>query len=96
MDNEETIESAGVRIKRVEFREKKSKGVLSPGIKQTVGNNEVSILSGCQQSGFDRTSGLHLVFFFRFSLFSKIGEGGGANLPAKISNETGSFQMPLI
>ena len=34
MDNEETIESAGVRIKRVEFREKKSKGVLSPGIKQ--------------------------------------------------------------
>ena len=27
---------------------------------------------------------------------SKIGEGGGASLPAKISNEAGSFQMPLI
>ena len=69
MDNEETIESAGVRIKRVEFREKKSKGVLSPGIKQTVFNNEVSALSGCQQSGFDRTSGLHLVFLSLYFLF---------------------------
>ena len=69
MDNEETVESAGVCIKRVEFRGKKSKGVLSPGIKQTVGDNEVSILSGCQQSGFDCTSGLHLVFLSLYFIF---------------------------
>ena len=35
-----------VRIKRVEFREN-VRGFLSPGTKQTVRNNEVSILSGC-------------------------------------------------
>ena len=40
--------------------ERKKVRVFFP--QQTVGDNEVSILSGYQQSGFDRTSGLHLVF----------------------------------
>ena len=44
MDTKGTIES--VRIKRVEFREN-VKGFLSPGTKQTVRDNEVSVLSGC-------------------------------------------------
>ena len=42
-----------VRIKWLEFRENVTVGFLSPGTKQTVCNNEVSILSGCLLSGFD-------------------------------------------
>ena len=41
-DTEGGIKSVG--IKRVKFKEK---GFLSPGTKQTVRNNEVSVLSGC-------------------------------------------------
>ena len=44
-DPKGTIESVP---RRVEFR-KKFKGFLSPGTKQTVRNNEVSLLSRCPQ-----------------------------------------------
>ena len=45
MATEGAMES--VRIERVEFRECKCKGFLTPGTKQTVRNNEASVISRC-------------------------------------------------